>query len=168
MSNIDMYKVIGRCLNGVKVLKYVLMNTSTNSINIVSKEQMEHLVINKRVVNCIGQYYCGKIIIKGIDCKLNQLPNYTLDGKLIDKKSSDKAKLEPNLYIKSRMVKGRKTIGYVVGLVGQDIEYKVEKNKVIHLARQGKVYNARVQKLNDKSLLRGVNCELSHLPVIQV
>ena len=163
--------LIGRCLNGVKVVGYVIMDKNTKIVRVISKEETDYLVMNKAVDNCIGQIYEGKVLLKGLNCKLIDLPNYGLDGRLITKEISQTEKNQAYLSITARIMKGKSTIGYVIyglGNSGEAMEKNIEREKVLTLAQEGKLTNARAQKFNNKLLLRGVNCELAQLPVVRV
>ena len=162
-----MYRIIGRSLCGVKVIGYMLENVMTFERGIYSKKQTEELALNKQIVNCTAQIYKDKIIIKGIRCKLVELPDFNENGIQIKKKHMED---KHTIVIVSRVMRGKHNLAYV-------LEYRInnntidtrtlEREKVLNMAREGLIENARVQKLNNRYLLRGVKCELSQLPVIR-
>lgn len=165
------YKIIGRCLNGVRVEGYVVQDMVNGATTVLNKLETEDLVMRKLVKNCTGQLYNGKVILKGVNCKLVDLPNFTLDGKPIQKKDKTKERKVPSIRIVARIVKGKNTLGYVLYRTdskGRIQEAKVERSKVIKMAREGKIANARAQRSNDTYVLRGVDCELAQLPVFKI
>ncbi len=171
MASRGLYIITGRCLEGVRVKGYVVKHIETGECKVISKADTEYLAQSKQIINCTGQVYEGKVVLKGTKCKLVDLPNYDLQGKLIQKDKSADNKNVPLLSIKARIVDGKNTIGYVIyGLTmsGESMEKKIERDKVLVLAREGKISNARVQMFNNKPLLRGVKCELAQLPVVRV
>lgn len=170
MTRSNNYTVVGRCLEGVKVIAYVIKDNVTMNTSIVSKDATERLVMNKLVENCTGQFYDGKIIIKGVNCKLTDMPNYNLSGDIIVKEVMGKAKKVAKLEIRARVVYGKTTVGYIVRSLdsSSNTDRRLDRKTVVELARDGKIANARAQRFNDKMLLRGVNCELSQLPIIRI
>lgn len=163
------HKIIGRCTAGVRVKAYVLLNVHTNEHKVVDKDIVYKMALNKRIINCYAQEYAGKVVLKGTKGKIVDLPVYNMDGTpLVSKKKENK---NTDWFIKSRIVYGKSTIGYIVShtdIYGNTVNKKIDRDKLIGLAREGKIANARVQRLNDKFLLRGVSCELSQLPVVRV
>lgn len=165
------YVILGRCLNGVRVNAYVIKHTGTGVVSIVSKKETEYMAEKKQIINCTGQVYGGKILLKGTNCKLVDLPNYDLNGQLITKDKDISNKEIADLKIVARIVTGKNTVGYVIYKLdsnGNVDKRSIEREKVLVLAREGKIVNARVQMFNSKPLLRGVKCELAQLPVVRV
>lgn len=164
----EYYQVIGRCPVGVRVKAYVLKNVHNGEVQVIDKDTVYRMAMQKRIVNCSAQEYDGKIVFKGIKFKLTDLPNYNIDGTL--QVRDRKQNKHEDLVISSRIVLGKNTIGYILSrrdTSGNIQRAKVTREKVIELAREGKITNARVQRLNNKFLLRGVSCELSQLPVVR-
>lgn len=160
------YIAIGRYTEGVNVLGYVLKELSSGSTALVCRQEVENLAINRLVSNISAQIYGGKIIMKGLNCKLSELTNYDSTGNIISKQSK-KLENKEDIVISARIIEGKSTIGYVVTLRSNGIkcgEKRLSRDKVLELARNGYISNARVQMSNSKPVLRGVNCELAKLP----
>lgn len=160
---------IGRYTEGVNVLGYIIKDLSTGESKLLPRADVEKLALDKKICNITAQVYCGKILIKGIDCKLSSLPNYDSKGRLIDKTENVNRKQE-GLMVTARIMNGKSTTGYVLALLTNGAkcgEKRLSKDKVIQLAEDGHIMNLRVQKSNGKYVLRGVNCELAKLPSIK-
>lgn len=161
---------IGRYVHGVNVLGYMIKDIENNTSQLLPRSEVEDLAIHKKICNVTAQIYDGKVLIKGINCKLSSLPVYDDKGKLIDTKYK-KEGLQEGLIVISRILKGKFTVGYTLALLTNGIkcgEKRLSKSDVIKLAEKGKIINLRVQKYNGKHVLRGVNCELAKLPSVQL
>lgn len=164
------YRVIGRCMNGVHAVGYVLQSLNSQQNSIVAKSVVDELALNRSIVNVTGQVYDGKVFLKGVKCKLIDLPNCTVDGKIITK---DARSIEDkNTWnIIARIVNGKNIVGYRVAGVstsGIEVEKNLSRDTIITLAKGGQIKNARVQMSNGKTLLRGNGCELAQLPSIRM
>ena len=160
--------VIGRCMDGVKVVGYVAMDNSTKDKIYFNKEQFQNLVIHKKVLNCTGQVYEDKIVIKGVNCQLARLQRYDLNGNKINNiNTEDKTN---KLEIIGKITDSKEVIGYRIMYIsnGQIKHKDLRRQTVLDLAKDKKIKNARVQMSNNRILLRGVNCDLSKLPSIQL
>lgn len=165
MNNV---KMIGRCLDGVKVIAYVLVDEAGKKA-IVPKQDVENMVMNKGISNVTGQLYEGRVNLRGVGFKLVDLPKYDLHGVRLDEKAIKKAR---NVYsLRAKIVKGREILGYVVQKIGDNGEYlekKMKREEVMKLASEGKIANVRVQMNNGVSIMRGVARELEGLPAIKL
>lgn len=162
----DKYTIVARYMDGVNVIGYHLIDSNGNGLT-VTKEDVKQLALNKMLLNAVGQRYKDDIVIKGINCKLSELPVIDVSsGKL--KGNDIRGKMDLYKFkIVGRITKGKNTIGYVLR-DPQGMERKVKRSDVLKLAREGKLSNARAQAYNGKLLLRGVGFELAQLPVIRV
>lgn len=167
-----MYKhgitVVGRCMDGVRVIGYIAVDNSTRARLYFNKEQFQGLVINKQVTNCTGQVYGNKIIIKGVNCQLTKLPKFDVNGNQI--KSENANEKETNkMVIIGKITDSKEVVGYRLKYLSNgQLKYKdVPRKIVLELARDKKIKNARVQMFNNRLLLRGVDCDLSKLPSVQ-
>lgn len=162
------YEITGRIVDGVKVIGYILLNRLNNQKEIRYTNDVKSLAINKNIYNCSAQVYDGKIILKGINCKLSQLDKYDINGNKIDKQiKNNKKQNKPNIMIVGRIMDNRNIIAYVVKYIkdSQVREISLEKDKVIELASKGKIINATTQMLDGKIILRGLGDNLSKLPL---
>ena len=69
--------------------------------------------------------------------------------------------------IEAAVVDGRKNIAYIVKTYGGK-EVRLGRGELLIQAKKGNVVNARVQNYNGQLILKGVNCNLSDLPKIDV
>ena len=165
------YKIIGRYTEGVKVIGYALQNADTGEVGVINKQIVEQLALSKAIMNCSGQFYDDKVVLKGINCKLVNLPNCTADGRIVSKEKELISNKQEPLYINARIVDGKNIVGYRLFRLndnGDKVEKNIERDKVLQLARSGLIANARVQRSNDKLLLRGVKCDLAQLPMMRL
>lgn len=167
------YEIIGRIVDGVQVISYILNDRTSGKHVIMNKSDVDKHAINKNIYNCIGQWYNDKILIKGINCKLNQLDKFDRNGNRIEKagtKSRDK--IVPTILIIGRVIDGRNLVSYVLKYKdGNNLRTAtVDKEKVVKLASEGKIINVTTQKLGDKTILRSTqeHSQLSKLPLYRV
>ena len=158
------YTIIGRYMDGVKVIGYELETTDGAKISL-PKKTVEELALNKQILNCTAQKYVHPetskviVVLKGIGCKLSSLPSKNI--------SKAKTKVDTRGVITERIVNGKNTVGYIVRWhTGETREYKRE--DILKLAREGYLKNARAQMLKGRLLLRGTDCELAKLPARKV
>ena len=163
------YMAIGRYVEGVNVLGYVLRDMNNGTTGLVRRSEVEKLALDKMIGNIAAQVYNGKVIMKGQDCKLSELPNYDSEGTILDTRLKGCGNSE-EIMLSARILDGKSTIGYTVSLVcnGVTVDNKqVTREKAIKLARNGYIANARVQMSNGKPILRGMNCDLAQLPILR-
>jgi hypothetical protein len=171
MVDMAQYRIVGRCMDGVHVVGYVLMDLITGERRIVTTEETHYLVLNKQVDNCKGQLYNGQVYLKGVGCKLIDLPTYDKYGRPIEKVQKVKYKPRATAIIIGRILNDRNVIGYIVQAIdsnGNVVKKRLKREEVIKLAREGKIANARVQMFNGEYILRGVGCNLSQLPAVNI
>lgn len=148
--------VEARIMSGVSVVGYRLKCPDGSSIT-MGREDVEKLALDKRLINVTAQRHVVNgvqhVVLKGINCKLKDLPKIKADRK------QEKAKHE----IVMRVTDGKQTCGYVLDCDGEKRLFN--RNEVMNAARIGLVSNARVQASGDKYVLRGVGCDLAKLPV---
>ena len=112
----EKYMVIGRYVSGVNVLGYVLRRNSDGETQLFSRSEVEVMAFKKQIGNMSAQRYKGRIVIKGTDCRLSDLPNYDSNGNIISSeiKSGDKNEA---IYITARVLDGKNITGYMVSLI---------------------------------------------------
>lgn len=162
-----MYRIVGRYMSGVKVLGYYLIDTELGTGKSVTKSDTEKLALSKQIINCTAQRYQGKILLKGVNIKLNTLP--VVDVSKTQKLSAEtpiKKPEKPGYAILARILEQKHVVGYV--LIDEKHEKRhISRDKTIELASKGLVHNARVQMYHATPVLRGVGCDLSSLPGIR-
>lgn len=159
------YIVIGRYTEGVSILGYMVQDLATGEKAVLNRKNVEMLALNKNIENVTAQVYNGKVIMKGSNCKLSELPKYDKHGNLITATQKQPTVTE-EIIITDRIGDGKTITGYVVALINNGVkcsEARLSREKVMELARDGKIANARVQMSNGKPVLRGVKCELAKL-----
>ena len=158
------YRVAGRYMSGVKVLGYYLTEVNLGTGVNATKQEVEQLALNKQLVNCTAQHYQGKILLKGVGMKLNELPVVDVSKtQQIGAEAPKKEPEKPGYTILARLISQKHVVGYVV-IDEHHTQYRISREKTIKLALDGMVHNARVQRYHEELVLRGVNCELSALP----
>lgn len=169
------YSVVGRYMRGSTVSGYHLVGDDGSQAQ-VTKNQLIRLVDQGFVGNCRVQMCNDSPLLRGKGIKLNDLPVYdenkqklkgaeSING--VKPRTNDPNAVFGQLVIKKRIMYGSSCIGYVVANVA-NIEKRLSRAKVIELAAERQIGNARIQRDNDKILLRGVGIALDKLPVIYV
>lgn len=153
------YEIIGRIKSGATVVAYMINDRTTNKQCKFERPVVEQLALNKQIYNCTAQVYANAVIMKGINCQLNKLPNYNPDGTIIKKEEDIKKKKEPpNLELIGKIQDGRSISDYIViNIADRDSIMKISKEQVIQLAIDDRFINAKAQKNNDQYILRGKN-----------
>lgn len=169
------YSVVGRYMKGSTVSGYHLVGDDGSQAQ-VTKNQLIRLVDQGFVANCRVQMCNDSPLLRGKGIKLNDLPVYDenkqeLKGVSnvggVKPRTNDPNSVFGQLVIKKRIMYGSSCIGYVVANVA-NVEKRLSRAKVIELAAERQIGNARIQRDNDKILLRGVGIALDKLPVIYV
>lgn len=159
------YRIVGRYMKGVEVLGYHLVDRVGRD-GFAKKEAVYELALDNNISNCKAQLYNGVIVLKGVGCKLSELPVMDVDTKRIRGRGVENTRVR--LYrISGRIFKGKQVIGYRITDINRN-ESDIRKSDAILLAKSGSIENARVQMNNGKEILRGVNCDLAQLPLIQL
>lgn len=175
LTNGVQYSVVGRYMTGSMVSGYHLLGEDGSQLQ-VSKQQLIRLVDKNIVVNCRVQMYNDNPLLRGKGINLNELPVFDEKKNELKKgtnigavrpKTNDPNAVFGQLLIVKRIMQGNHCVGYVVRNAG-GLEKKLSRDKVIAMASQKLIGNARVQKDNDKILLRGVGESLDALPIIVV
>lgn len=164
---VDKYTVVARYMDGVKVVGYHLID-SQGKEHAVTKETVEALALNKSLLNVSGQRYKNDIVIKGVNCKLSELPVIDAHSGKLKGEENNKKKSSPGKFtLTARITKGKSTVGYVLKDAA-GVERRIKREDVLLLARDGRLANARAQSYEGNLLLRGVGFELAQLPTIKM
>jgi hypothetical protein len=168
------YQIVGRYMNGQEVTGYHLQSLDTGKSGMYTREQVAYLVGRDQVTNCSGQIYKDKVLLRGIGMSLEDLPVQQEDGSLTRtssvghiRRGATTGDVMTQVIIVGVITDGRNVVGYQVqnsgGGTGQ-----VSRDKLLELARAGRIGNARVQMYQGKPILKGINCDLKQLPKISV
>ena len=150
------YEIVGRIQHGTSVMAYMVKDRVENSTSIIEKGIVEQLALNKQIYNCNAQLYGNIVNMKGVNCKLNQLPKYTETGDLVPEEEKPKKKAPADLKLIGKVQTGRIITDYVVvALKDTSKKMKVPKETVLQLAQEGRILNAKVQMNNGELMLRG-------------
>ena len=150
------YEIVGRIQHGTSVMAYMVKDRVENSTSIIEKGIVEQLALNKQIYNCNAQLYGNIVNMKGVNCKLNQLPKYTETGDLVPEEEKPKKKAPADLKLIGKVQTGRTITDYVVvALKDTSKKMKVPKETVLQLAQEGIILNAKVQMNNGELMLRG-------------
>lgn len=156
------YEIIGRVLDSKSVIGYVLLSRIDGAKMICTRGTVEQLALDKNIYNATAQIYNNNVLIKGINCKLNQLPNYSTDGvKIVNKE----VKNIPKIKLIGRIQTSRTTSSYIVEYESAEgVKRRTfTKQEILELARRGLVVNAKAQLNNGELMLRGINEDLGSL-----
>lgn len=164
------YQIVGRYMEGKEVVAYHLQSMDTGKSGRFTKEQVCYLVGRDQITNCEGSIYQDKVLLRGKGMSLNDLPIQQTDGSLRNtdivgkvRRGASAGDVMTQYTIVGTIKSGRNTVGYVVQNAGGG-NAKLSRADVLKLASQGKIGNARVQKYQNKVILRGVNCNFDELP----
>lgn len=151
------YEIIGRVTERTSVIAYIIKdNHSGGKIYPMEKSMVEQLALNKQIYNCTGQIYNNIINLKGINCKLNQLPRYDMNGNKIVETDKGKKHVVADLELVGKIQNGRVISEYVlISIINPNKPFKLPRNMVIKLAQEGRIVNAKSQKNGDEMMLRG-------------
>ena len=163
------YEIIGRIQHGTSVMANMIIDRVESSTSIIEKGIVEQLALNKQIYNCNAQLYGNIVNMKGVNCKLNQLPKYTESGDLVPEEEKPKKKAPADLKLIGKVQTGRTITDYiVVALKDTSKKMKVPKETVLQLAQEGRILNAKVQMNNGEMMLRGnYGVNLSQLTTYQ-
>lgn len=150
------YEVIGRITEKTSVIAYMIKDKhSSDKPYPMEKYMVEQLALNKQIYNCSAQLYNNIVNLKGINCKLSQLPRYDRLGNRIVDDSKNKKKVIADLELVGKIQKGRAISDYVlVSLANPEKRFKLPREMVIKLAKEGRIVNAKSQKNGNDIMLR--------------
>jgi hypothetical protein len=164
------YQIVGRYMDGKEVTAYHLQSLETGKAGRYTREQVAYLVGRGQITNCTGQIFKDKLLLRGEGISLEELPVQQENGELKNadnlgkiRRGTDAASALTQVMIIGVLIRGRNVLGYVVQNAGGG-RTNIERNKLLELARDGKVGNARVQLYQGKPILKGVGVDLTTLP----
>jgi hypothetical protein len=164
------YQIVGRYMDGKEVTAYHLQSLENGKAGRYSREQVAYLVGRGQITNCTGQIFKDKLLLRGEGISLEDLPVQQENGELKKadslgriRRGTDAASALTQVMIVGVLSRGRNVVGYTVQNAGGG-KTNIERAKLLELARDGKVGNARVQLYQGKPILKGVGVDLTTLP----
>lgn len=180
------YRVTGRYMNGSNIVAYHLVGEDGSQI-VATKERAIYMIGRGKIENMRIQASGDNIILRGKGINLNTLPIFDVNksnfrgnqasqavasNNVAPKKESAVNKMG-QLEIKKRIMYKTNCLGYVVSdMSGKEL--KLSRKRVVELASQRLISNAIAQKYcpagtnNVTVIIRGVGCDISKLPIVQV
>lgn len=70
------YEVLGRIMDGVNVIGYVIIDRRTRQCKSIRKDTFDELALNNQIYNCSANIYNGNVNLRGIGIKLKELPSF--------------------------------------------------------------------------------------------
>lgn len=140
------YQITGRYTKGKELVGFHLHSISTGKSGKYPKEFVAYLIGKGAITNCEAQIYKGKLLFRGKGIRLDDLPSIDIDG--------EANSTVEELTIVGALRAGNRIVGYAVQNIGGGLS-KYSRAKVIKLAQDGQITNARVQMYHGKPLLRG-------------
>ena len=163
------YRLVGRIMESTSVKAYVIHDRVSDKVYPLEKGVVEQLALNKQIYNCYAQVYNGVVNMKGIGCKLSELPKYGCKQDQLHKSSSKNATHDYIYKITGKIISGRKVLGYVLVNMKDNTSHHADKNTVIQYALDNKIINAKCQRNNGSVILRASNgFDLYSLPTVSV
>lgn len=172
MAQRTQYQIVGRYMDGKEVVAYHLQSLETGKAGRYTREQVCYLVGRDQVTNCTGQIYQDKVLLRGVNCALEDLPvqyengetrNMDRMGKVRRNETSQTSMEKVRIVGCSRQ--GHNIVGYMLSNAG-GAQKMVPRETAIKMAEAGLIGNARVQSYNSQKILRGVGCDLNQLPTV--
>lgn len=150
------YTIVGRVTSGTSVIAYIVKDSLNNSAYPIEKGVIEQLALNKQIYNCTAQIYGSIVNLRGIGCKLNQLPRYDSNMQPVSNKKVSK-KIVAEFEIVGKVQKGRTIEAYVIKSLNEPDKplIKMSRENIMKLAKQGRIINAKCQTNKDEIMLRG-------------
>jgi hypothetical protein len=166
------YQLVGRYYDGKTVVGYQLQSIESNKTGVYTKEALAYLIGRNQVTNCQGAINNDQFILRGVGMSIDDLPVVNADGVVSRTDNIGKVRRGTsaadalNQFIIIGVIKnGKNVIGYRVRNAGGG-ESNLSRPKILELAKQGRIGNARVQNYNGQVILKGVNVNLKTLPLI--
>lgn len=163
------YEIIGRIPKGTSVVGYLLLDRKSNAKVKLDKQIVEQLALNKQIYNCFAQVYGDIVNLKGIHCKISEMPKYDTNCNKI-REITDKRNASAQYKLLGRIMNGKEVMEYIMASLDKpDDIVRIEKAEVVKLAEYGRIENITCQNNNGKVMLRslGKTDELSKLKSIQ-
>lgn len=155
---LENYKILNPIKEGTLIIGYRLINQH-NQVVTKPREEVLELAMLGYIVNAKARIENGVITLKGVGCKLRDLPALQ-----INKMNT------PEMYkLTHRIISNRKIVGYIV-LDNKGAKRKISVEEGIELARNKRIHNVSIQKYSESDYrLRGKNgFSLENLPTVSI
>lgn len=154
------YQVVGVHKDGKNIVSYTLQNMENDKTQNVDLEAFAFLVGQGRITNCSGQISNGSLI-KRFNCDIKKIPILHINSGEItniatDAKGKTAEEIMNQLNIVACIRSGRNIVAYILSNNG-GAQSLIARKKVMALAQEGRIGNARHQYSNGESVLKGVN-----------
>lgn len=178
MANRNEYIVVAKYSDGPEITAYHLQNIKDGSSQRFSRYQTIFLIGRGQIRNCSAQLYKDGVIIRGEGINLTALKTLpdplaiTSNGEAEIQNGTKPGegffKTPPILTLTAVIKNGKLVVGYLVKNEKTGKEIPVDRKKVLEYAYKKLVSNAWAQKDNKNNtfILRGLNCNLSDLTVL--
>jgi len=156
-------------MESTTVKAYVIYDRVSDKVYPLGKGEVEQLALNKQIYNCYAQVYNGVVNMKGIGCKLSELPKYGNKSDSLGKSASKNTTRDYIYKITGKIISGRKVVSYVLVNLKDNSSHQVDKDTVIKYALDNKIINAKCQRNNGSIILRASSgYDLYNLPTVSV
>lgn len=152
------YRVSTRIMDGVQVLAYDVID-GNGGVHRFTKNEFDRLALNGQIENVHAQTSNGKIYIKGT----NGLKLKSLKALNVSKQSN--VDMRCSIRAKIKFPANRNIMGFIVECYDNSREV-ITTNQAKMMAENGKLKNARINKVKGERILRGVDCNLTEIPTI--
>lgn len=160
------YNVVARYMDGNKVTGYHLKSTDGLKHGRYTREQLCYLVGRNQVENCVGKVHKDTVVLSGKNMKLTELPVYNGDDSISDNENGSSDSNDNKGVLVAALVATNVVVGYIVKKDNKEL--KISREKVLSLASEGRISNAKTQNYKGKLLLRGNGINLRDLPRIDI
>lgn len=163
------YTLIGRIMKSTSVVAYVINDRVNGQIYPLDKGIVEQLALNKQIYNSYAQVYNRVVIMKGIGCKISELPKCNEKCEPLERVNSKNTDHNYEYKITGKIISGRKVLGYIIVRLKDNSAHRVDKTTVMQWAMSDKIINAKCQRNNGNMILRASNgYDLSNLPTVSI
>ena len=173
-SKRTMYQIVGRYMNGREAVAYHLQSIDKDKSGRYTREQVCFLVGRDQITNCEAQLYSGKVLLRGKGVSFDGLPSKQINGEFKNTEALGRVKKDTtveNAMAQFTLVgvlkQGNQIVGYTIKNAGNATK-RISRQKLIELASDDRIGNAKIQNRDGKQYLLGINCNLRELPVEQL
>ena len=167
------YALVGRYMDGKRVVGYHLQSADTGKNGRYTPEQFAYLVGRDQVVNCSGQIYNDTVLYRGKNgTEINSLPVQQESGEISRtdvaghvRRGDTAVDVMNKMNIVGRIRQGNALWGYRLRNNGGQVT-DVDRDTVFNMARSGMIGNARAQFYEGRQIIKGVGVDLKQLPAV--
>lgn len=156
----SIYQVVGVFKDGKQIVSYQIQSITSDKTQSVDLEAFAFLVGQGRITNCSGQINNGTLV-KRFSSDLKKIPILHINsGAITNADGSIKGKSAEDIMNMLNIVacvrSGKNIIAYLLEN-NAGAQTFIARNKVLSLAKDGRIANVRHQFNNDESILKGEN-----------